>query len=206
MHQPQPDPHGANSPSAPSNGSTNDITIGLSSTWSEYAVALIALAFDGNAEGKALAKHELKRMAAVADLAASAMKIVARQAEGLGVWKEHEQLEATRVVLASCHRDHGADTDRPEQSVDNGALADVEKPLQQTAQSAQQHPAYGVLAKHFCKREMPLQVLYSAAGFYLGTLDEGRMPLSRESKEFWPSRERARDALQSGEWTQRITP
>ena len=52
---------------------------------------------------------------------------------------------------------------------------------------------------------LPLQVLRSAAGFYLGTFgDEG--PETRESEEYWPTRQQAEDALRDGTWTQRISP
>lgn len=61
---------------------------------------------------------------------------------------------------------------------------------------------YGKLAMQIGQR-LPLQVLRSAAGYYLGTFDaEG--PVSRESVEYWPQRTQAEDALRSGGWTQRL--
>lgn len=49
---------------------------------------------------------------------------------------------------------------------------------------------------------LPLQVLQSAAGYYLGTFtDEG--PYTRESAEYWPTREVAEARMTSGNWTQR---
>lgn len=42
----------------------------------------------------------------------------------------------------------------------------------------------------------------SNAGFYIGTLDE-EGPASRESVEYYPSRELAQQALDKGTWTQR---
>ena len=43
-----------------------------------------------------------------------------------------------------------------------------------------------------CGFQLPLQVLQSAAGFYLGTSELG-MPISRESVEYWGRlRERAK--------------
>ena len=41
-----------------------------------------------------------------------------------------------------------------------------------------------------CGFQLPLQVLQSAAGFYLGTSELG-MPISRESVEYWPSADAA---------------
>lgn len=49
---------------------------------------------------------------------------------------------------------------------------------------------------------LPLQVLRSAKGFYIGTAnDEG--PVSRESVEYWDSLLAAADALKNQRWTQR---
>lgn len=48
-----------------------------------------------------------------------------------------------------------------------------------------------------------LDVYRSASGFYLGTWDhEG--PYTRESVEYWPSREAAEQALTHHRWTQRL--
>ena len=49
---------------------------------------------------------------------------------------------------------------------------------------------------------LPLQVLRSANGYYIGTAnDEG--PVSRESVEYWDSLQSASDALRNQHWTQR---
>jgi hypothetical protein len=62
----------------------------------------------------------------------------------------------------------------------------------------------GQLAREFGGQSLPLQVLRSAAGFYLGTLEDG-MPYTRESVEYWPTQEQAERAMAIGEdgWTQR---
>ncbi|MDC9597977.1 hypothetical protein [Xenorhabdus anantnagensis] len=60
----------------------------------------------------------------------------------------------------------------------------------------------GVLALQYCHKQLPLIVLRSRAGFYIGTLDEGE-PCSRESVEYFAYREQAELALQQGRWTQR---
>ena len=53
-------------------------------------------------------------------------------------------------------------------------------------------------------KRLPLQVLRSAAGHYIGTFDD--VPASRESVEYFPSHEAARHALETGTWTQRPCP
>lgn len=68
--------------------------------------------------------------------------------------------------------------------------------------SAQSTGNYGVLAMEYGGQRLKLQVLQSGAGFYLGTLSEG-MPNSRESVEYFETREKAEHALASGEWTQK---
>lgn len=49
---------------------------------------------------------------------------------------------------------------------------------------------------------IPLKVLKSARGFYIGTWNETQGPLSRESSEYWPKGADANLALESGRWTQ----
>jgi len=60
----------------------------------------------------------------------------------------------------------------------------------------------GHLAKKYCNLSLPLEVLQSAAGFYIGTFNEDG-PISRESVEYFPTREVAEVALTEGSWTQR---
>jgi hypothetical protein len=67
-------------------------------------------------------------------------------------------------------------------------------------------PRYGHLAQTFADCELPLEVLKSAAGFYIGTFDPKEGPFSRESEEYFPSEEAAREALVNGAWTQRLNP
>lgn len=50
---------------------------------------------------------------------------------------------------------------------------------------------------------LPVQVLRSAAGFYLGTSNEDDFPVSRESVEYFKTQGQAVQALASGDWTQR---
>ncbi|WP_422824375.1 hypothetical protein [Xenorhabdus bharatensis] len=60
----------------------------------------------------------------------------------------------------------------------------------------------GVLALQYCHKQLPLAVLQSRAGFYIGTMEAG-VPCSRESTEYFASREQAELALQQGRWAQR---
>ena len=53
---------------------------------------------------------------------------------------------------------------------------------------------------------LPLEVLSSAAGFYIGTFSPTEGPISRESAEYFPTEAAAENALASGEWTQRDHP
>jgi hypothetical protein len=62
----------------------------------------------------------------------------------------------------------------------------------------------GKLAKEFCNLNLPLQVLQSNAGYYLGTMDE-EGPVSRES-EYFPNFLAAETALKNNTWCQRETP
>ncbi len=61
--------------------------------------------------------------------------------------------------------------------------------------------AYGLIAGQFGE-QLPIEILVGDAGFYLGTRDDG-LPFSRESEEYFATREQARQALSTGRWTQR---
>jgi hypothetical protein len=61
----------------------------------------------------------------------------------------------------------------------------------------------GALALRYCHLRLPLKVLRSAAGFYIGTADESGGPCSRESNEYWELESEAELALASGQWTQK---
>lgn len=66
--------------------------------------------------------------------------------------------------------------------------------------------ATGKLAREFCGMRLPLQILQSNAGFYIGTASEDLGPVSRESDEYWPTHEDAQKALDARSWTQRHEP
>jgi hypothetical protein len=73
---------------------------------------------------------------------------------------------------------------------------------------SQQNDEFGRLAKTYGNEDLPLQVCRSATGFYLGTLTPEGEPYSRESVQYWPTREEAERALKAGwkTWTQRPAP
>ncbi len=60
----------------------------------------------------------------------------------------------------------------------------------------------GILAFKCCGLSLPVQVLKSNAGYYIGTEDKDG-PVSRESHEYWRSFNEAELALKSRSWTQR---
>lgn len=62
----------------------------------------------------------------------------------------------------------------------------------------------GYLAFKHCGLSLPIEVLESAAGFYIGTFDDG--PCSRESVEYYSTRAEAEQALRESTWTQRSNP
>ena len=63
----------------------------------------------------------------------------------------------------------------------------------------------GALALVHCNKALPLTVLRSAAGFYIGTADEDG-PCSHESAQYWTLQDKAERALATGLWTQRPQP
>jgi hypothetical protein len=66
-------------------------------------------------------------------------------------------------------------------------------------------PRSGALTLAYTGKCLPLQVLRSAAGHYIGTQDD-EGPVSRESVEYFPSHETAHRALATHAWTQRSHP
>ena len=58
---------------------------------------------------------------------------------------------------------------------------------------------HGLLAKA-AGMNLPVEVLSSVRGFFLGTSTESG-PFSRESEEYWRRSSDAQEALASGNWT-----
>ncbi len=63
----------------------------------------------------------------------------------------------------------------------------------------------GYLALTYVGKRLPLQVRHSAAGYFIGTVDESG-PISRESFEYFRSYQAADQALATGCWQQRLHP
>ena len=59
---------------------------------------------------------------------------------------------------------------------------------------------YGKLAKEFGYL-LPIQVLQSAAGFYIGTIDEDG-PVSHESLGYYPTKQQAEQDFYNDTWVQ----
>ena len=80
--------------------------------------------------------------------------------------------------------------------------------IEQPAPTRRYEPkaATGELARRYCGKDLPLQVLQSRAGYYIGTFDEEAGPCSRESVEYWRDEEEAKRALVDGTWTQKEEP
>ncbi|MFT0140857.1 hypothetical protein ACEK07_46970 [Alcanivoracaceae bacterium MT1] len=64
----------------------------------------------------------------------------------------------------------------------------------------------GYLAVRYCGLSLPLRVLRSGAGYYIGTGSDDLGPVSRESEEYFSNRNTAEAALKTGSWTQKHTP
>lgn len=67
------------------------------------------------------------------------------------------------------------------------------------------HVRCGYLARTYLNQRLPLTVLESAAGFYIGTVDESG-PCSRESLEYYHTRQQAEYALEKNLFTQKEVP
>lgn len=65
--------------------------------------------------------------------------------------------------------------------------------------------SFGELALFYTGKFLPLQVLHSAAGHYIGTHDS-QGPVSRESREYFRSFAAAERALERGGWSQLANP
>jgi hypothetical protein len=73
------------------------------------------------------------------------------------------------------------------------------------AQPVPDYTKFGFVAHQYGKKLLPLQVCKSAAGYFIGTLDEGS-PFSRESDGYYPSEAAAGAALTTLAWEQKPAP
>lgn len=65
---------------------------------------------------------------------------------------------------------------------------------------------FGLLALAFTGQLLPLKVLRSAAGYYLGTVAPSGEPFSRESERYFDTANKAQRALARGDWGQKRRP
>jgi len=65
---------------------------------------------------------------------------------------------------------------------------------------------FGHLAQKWANIQLELQIMQSAAGYYIGTQTPEGMPCSRESENYYPTREAADTALADDSWIQRKEP
>lgn len=65
---------------------------------------------------------------------------------------------------------------------------------------------FGELAREYGSMYFLLRVCKSAAGYYIGTVDEDGLPFTRESEEYWSTWTEANNALKSKTFTQRSNP
>ena len=63
----------------------------------------------------------------------------------------------------------------------------------------------GVLAARF-GYDLPIRVLHSRAGYYIGTFSDTHGKISRESREYYTTQRLAEEAFRKGTWTQRRHP
>lgn len=67
------------------------------------------------------------------------------------------------------------------------------------------HDVRGVLAARFGYL-LPIRILSSNRGYYVGTFSETHGAISRESVEYYPTQRLAEEAFRKGTWTQRRHP
>lgn len=54
--------------------------------------------------------------------------------------------------------------------------------------------------------ELPVRVLSSGRGYYIGTFSDNHGAISRESVEYWDKAIHAEEAMRTGQWHQRQRP
>lgn len=177
---------GAASPGAPVEV---DLTVDLIFTWQHTLSVLLALLDSASSEGKRFARVELHRMAAAADLGGESLKLLAHLVETDECKCEPVMALLTKASIVAMSAGQG-----DEASNRSGTILPAPAPVAK----------FGLLAKQSGK-QLPLEVCYSACGWYIGTTLED-MPYSRESIEYWPKRELATNALETGTWTQKQNP
>ena len=54
--------------------------------------------------------------------------------------------------------------------------------------------------------DLPIRVLSSCAGYYIGTFSDTLGHVSQESQQYYPTQQLAEEAFRKGTWTQRRYP
>ena len=54
--------------------------------------------------------------------------------------------------------------------------------------------------------ELDLMVCRSGGGYYIGVTTDDGEPLSRDSQEYYKTKQQTEEALTTGNWTQRLHP
>lgn len=117
-------------------------------------------------------------------------------------------LSAIREELSTHLEDQGFGPDEERQMVELRKCETIEEAASMLNGLVIKSPPVqmGQLALEWSEMELPLQVLQSGGGYYLGTFSDEEGPVSRESQEYFRTWEDAEAALKSGAWTQRDHP
>ena len=158
-------------------------------TWVASLTATLAVYESGTPKGRSLAKQNLQRMAEIADLAFSAVKVIDRM-----VTDDHVRSDDVSFVMAEARRLTNSKPcdNSPEHHVAPSPDGDAARTC-------------GALAKKLSNLDLPLDVCYCARGYFIGTFCDDAL-YTRESEEYWPQRELAVQAMRTSDWTQRVAP
>ncbi|MGM9489613.1 hypothetical protein [Ideonella sp. YS5] len=168
--------------------SADAIDIGLH-LWEDAVRILLVAHRCATHEGRRDAEAHLVRMARTADLAVEAVTLLSHLPPHVTT---HLDDESSRRRINLLRR--AQEASRRSESEPARVANSVDQPSTST-------PRHGMLAQRFGQR-LELQICYCAAGFYLGTYSADG-PFTRESREYWRTREQAQRALETGHWTQR---
>lgn len=176
--------------------------------WEECIDLLLAAHVHGTGTGRALARANFTHLARLADLSADVLShlrtcpAISDQAwttkcqELIG--RANALWHAAPSTDLQAYEGGEPSTNSPDEQTADAGEPVVDKQLA-TCRPDVQH---GKLAAAAGRPDLELQVLYSAAGFYIGTWSEAG-PYTRESREYWPRRTQAEKALKNRDWTQR---
>ena len=171
------------------------LTIDLTSNWQNTLPTIVAVLEAGNGEGRGFAKRELARLAVIADLGNEAL------AQLDHLVREGATADPDALALLARARAASAEN-RHDRSSAIADAAGEDETQPGVLNDAAVNRRFGMLARQCSGKHLPLEVCYSARGFYLGTRDSDGCPYSRESQEYWTKRDEAQAALDADLWTQ----